>query len=153
MQKVFRDPIYNLITFDKEKDLLLLRLIDTYEFQRLRRIRQLGLSWLTYPTAVHTRFSHSLGVAYLAGKIFDRLKLEEEIEIPEEEEGENYILKREQLKLLLQTGALLHDIGHAPFSHAFEPLMDQDHEDWSVNIIVSPETNINKKIVLLKLIY
>lgn len=145
MQKVFRDPIYNLITFDKEKDLLLLKLIDTYEFQRLRRIRQLGVSWLTYPTAVHTRFSHSLGVAYLAGKIFDQLNLKDEIQF--EDEDDKYTLTRDQLKLLLQTTALLHDIGHGPFSHAFESVMDQDHEDWSVKIITSSETNINKIIL------
>lgn len=145
MKKVFRDPIYNLITFDKEKDLLLLKIIDTYEFQRLRRIRQLGVSWLTYPTAVHTRFSHSLGVAFLAGKIFDKLDLEEEITF-NDEDGEHTLLK-EELKLLLQATALLHDIGHGPFSHAFESVMNQDHEEWSVKIITDESSNVYQLIV------
>ena len=142
MQKVFRDPIYNLIAFDKEKDLLLIRLIDTPEFQRLRRIRQLGVSWITYPTAEHTRFSHSIGTAFLAGKIFDRLELEEQITF-KDEDGD-HTLSRDQLKLLLQTTALLHDIGHGPFSHAFETVMEQDHEEWTVKIITDENTHINQ---------
>ncbi|HHU92450.1 MAG TPA: HD domain-containing protein [Halanaerobiaceae bacterium] len=134
-----------MITFDKEKDLLLLRLIDTPEFQRLRRIRQLGVSWITYPTAEHTRFSHSIGTAFLAGKIFDKLELEEQITF-NDEDGE-HTLSRDQLKLLLQTTALLHDIGHGPFSHAFETVMDQNHEEWSVKIITDKSTHINQVIL------
>ncbi len=145
MKKVFRDPVYNLIFFDKAEDLLLLKLIDTYEFQRLRRIRQLGVSWLTYPTAVHTRFSHSLGVAYLAGEIFDRLNLKDKIEF-EDEDG-LYELKRNELKLLLKTTALLHDIGHGPFSHAFEEVIGQKHEKWSKEIIMNENSSINRIIV------
>ncbi len=148
MEKVFRDPIYGLISFDKEEDLLLLKLIDTYEFQRLRRIRQLGVSWFTYPTAVHTRFSHSIGAAYLAGKVFDRLSLDDKIQF-EDDDG-NYVLSRRELKLLLQTTALLHDIGHGPFSHAFESIINQKHEEWSKKIIQDKDSNINKVILVVK---
>lgn len=146
MKKIFRDPIHGLISFDKEKDKLLLKLIDTYEFQRLRRIRQLGVSWFTYPTAVHTRFSHSIGVAYLAGKIFDRLLLEDPISF--EDDDNRYTLSKSELKLLLQATALLHDIGHGPFSHAFETVTTKKHEVWSSEIIKDESTNVNK--ILMK---
>lgn len=125
---------------------MLLKLIDTYEFQRLRRIRQLGVSWFTYPTAVHTRFSHSIGVAYLAGMIFDKLSLEEEIKF--DDDGDQFVLPRSELKLLLQATALLHDIGHGPFSHAFESVTSKKHEELSCEIIKDKDTNINR--ILLK---
>ena len=142
MQKVFRDPIYKLISFNKKTDTMLLKLIDSYEFQRLRRIRQLGVSWFTYPTAVHTRFSHSIGVAYLAGMIFDKLSLEEEIRF--DDDGDQFVLPRAELKLLLQAAALLHDIGHGPFSHAFESVTSKKHEEWSCEIIRDKDTNVNR---------
>ena len=76
-----------------------LRILDTKEMQRLRRIKQLGFTNLIYPGANHTRFEHSIGTMYLAGKLGNNLNLNEDtIE-------------------LLRTTALLHDIGHAPFSH------------------------------------
>ncbi len=81
-------------------------LVDTPTFQRLRRIKQLAQAWLVYPGAVHTRFSHSLGVMYLMGKIAGKLA------------SEGFI-NRDDLSLL-KVAALLHDVGHTPYSHAIE---------------------------------
>src|SRR3990172_3675408 len=99
--KVIRDPIHDYIELDD----LALSLIDTPQVQRLRRIRQLGFSNLVYPGANHTRFEHSLGVYHLTGHLIDQ--------VDEKEQKE------------LMAAALLHDIGHGPFSHATEELIER----------------------------
>ncbi|WP_054861310.1 hypothetical protein [Gracilibacillus sp. JCM 18860] len=71
--KIIRDPIHNVIQFDKEEDKLLLNLIDSREFQRLRQIKQLGLSAFTYPGAEHTHSAHSLGVTHLMKRFIEKL--------------------------------------------------------------------------------
>ena len=94
--------------------------LDTPEFQRLRRIKQLGLSSLVYPSANHTRFEHSLGVMYLAGQFADSLNLDSE--------------RKKEVRL----AALLHDSGHGPFSHASEVVAEEmglSHEDNSCKVV------------------
>lgn len=71
--KIFRDPVHDIIRFDKEKDKLILKLIDTKEMQRLRRIKQLGFGSYTYPGAEHSRFSYSLGTAHLMKRVIEHL--------------------------------------------------------------------------------
>jgi HD superfamily phosphohydrolase len=101
-----RDPIHGLIALlPKEIDL-----INTTDFQRLRRIRQLAMAFLVYPGTLHTRFDHSIGVMHIAGRICDRLKQFSDIDV-----------ECEQVRL----AALLHDIGHGPFSHVSEHLLDK----------------------------
>ncbi len=139
--KVFRDPIHNLISFDKKEDEPIVKIINSPEFQRLRRIRQLGLSSYTFPTSTHDRFSHSLGVAFLVGEMFDNLKVPEKIEVLTPE-GNDIELDKKQLRLLLKLAGLLHDIGHGPFSHAFEKITDVDHEEMSIRIISNKNGNI-----------
>lgn len=141
LKKVFRDPIYNLISFDKKEDEPILKIINTAEFQRLRRIRQLGLSSYTYPTAVHDRFSHSLGVTYIVGVLFDSLNTPDSIDVTSPT-GDEIKLTGKQLRLLIQLAGLLHDIGHGPFSHAFEKITDVNHEEMSKRIILNKEGNI-----------
>ncbi len=137
--KVFMDPVHGLITFDKERERVLLELIDTPEFQRLRRIRQLGVSYVTFPSAVHTRFSHSLGVCHLAGIYMDKLF---------ETYGDKFFKKSdfERARLLVRTAALLHDIGHGPFSHVFEKALGNGvkHEEWSSKIVSTDTTYVNQ---------
>lgn len=94
-----------------------LKLVDTVEMQRLRRIKQLGFTSLVYPGANHTRFEHSIGTLYLADKLGKRLDLEEDV-----------------IELLRVCG-LLHDIGHAPFSHVSERALEHKHETVTKEII------------------
>jgi len=115
-----RDPIHDLIVFDEkdEVDQLAWRLINTPEFQRLRRIRQLGVSEFVFPGATHTRFTHSIGVYHNARRLV-RLIDEDRIDSPEEP-GRNGTRSSEDRSRVIRVAALLHDIGHGPFSHAFE---------------------------------
>lgn len=94
-----------------------LKIVDTVEMQRLRRIKQLGFTNLVYPGANHTRFEHSIGTLFLANKIGTRLELDEDI------------------VELLRVCGLLHDIGHAPFSHVSERALKHDHETVTKEII------------------
>ncbi len=116
------DPVHGyfyLSTVEKE-------IVDSREFQRLRRIRQLSSAYLTYPSAQHTRFEHSLGTMHLAGKVGVSLK------------NKGYIDSDDKVQLL-RLAALLHDIGHGPFSHLFEEIIafksNGTHEDIGKRII------------------
>lgn len=131
--KHFRDPIYGFITLNKlEKGI-----VDTKIFQRLRKIRQLGTSYLVYPSAHHTRFEHSLGILHASTEMYNSIiRNPENIEILGWDEKD----KEENLKLL-RLASLLHDIGHGPFSHAAEDIFpdNQKHEDYTYRIIVESE--------------
>lgn len=127
------DPICGLIAFrrDVSGDQLAWELVQTSVFQRLRRIRQLGLAELVFPGATHSRFSHSLGVFDTARQILAQLK---------RRLGSAYDEDAGQVALL---AALLHDIGHGPMSHVFERCMGknhQSHEGWSAKIIREEES-------------
>jgi HD superfamily phosphohydrolase len=115
------DPIHDFIrVYDHE-----LQIIDNPIFQRLRRIRQLSGAHLTYPAAQHTRFEHSLGVMHIASQAGQALK-------------EKEVLKFDDIAILRVAG-LLHDIGHGPFSHLFEEIIQKkkiSHEDFGKNIIL-----------------
>lgn len=127
--RLVRDPVYNIYRFEDETDRLALQLVDTPAFQRLRRIKQLGFSDYVYPGASHTRFAHSIGVYATAKKLIKVIEKQSETPL---EPG------HVQVALL---AALLHDIGHGPFSHAFEavhkdqPRLKKKHEEWSASII------------------
>jgi uncharacterized protein len=130
--KIFRDPLYNYIGIDRSRDKWLIDLLDTPEVQRLRRIHQLGVSYLTYPGADHNRLAHSLGVLHLMQHALAHLK-----SICDDEQ-----VNRARAPLL--AAAVVHDVGHGPFSHLFEPCLDIKHEDWSIRMILSEETQVNK---------
>lgn len=125
-----RDPVHGLIVFqhDQPVDQLAWRLIGTPEFQRLRRIRQLGVAEFVFPSATHTRFVHSIGVFHTARGLIEIIRRE----IKEEFDGE-----RADVALI---AALLHDVGHGPFSHTFESVQKhrgvaRKHEHWTADII------------------
>lgn len=124
---IIKDPLYGYIKFGKDVE----KLIDTPEFQRLRRIKQVFGSDFVYPGATHTRAEHSFGTAYLAKKM---VKSIEEKLIKQEDKG-----LTDTEKKAVTLGGLLHDIGHGPFSHAFEPYLaefDLTHEDFTRRIIL-----------------
>ena len=103
--KVIYDVIHGYVKISD----LCLKIIDTPEFQRLRNLKQLGLTYLIFPSANHTRFEHSLGVSYLAGEMLKHLKNKQpELEITEREIE------------LIKIAGLWHDLGHGPFSHFFD---------------------------------
>ena len=134
-EKVFRDPVHNFI---RVQDQVILDLIGTTEFQRLRRIKQLGVASAVFHGAEHSRFSHSLGVYEIARQFADHL----EKFFPSKEPGDGLWDANERLVLL--SAALLHDLGHGPYSHTFEHIFNTDHEAYTQQIILSPETEIHQ---------
>jgi uncharacterized protein len=135
-----RDPVHGLIVFRAKKplDQLAWRLLDTPEFQRLRRIKQLGVSEFVFPNATHTRFAHSIGVFHVARSL---------VGIIDREIGgigQEFDPARAEVAVI---AALLHDLGHGPFSHTFEGVqlsrgLGKRHEQWTADIIRNPDGNI-----------
>lgn len=137
--KMIKDCIYGHIKIPS----LCVKFMDVPEFQRLRRVRQLGVVHYAYPSAVHTRFEHSLGVMHFAGKMVDQLR--------------NYVDISERRKELIQLAGMYHDIGHFAYSHLFDvflakanivepPIMKiHDHEDRSLYFL----RKVNSRLKLL----
>ncbi|MGM0501693.1 MAG: HD domain-containing protein [Bacillota bacterium] len=137
--KIIRDPIHGDIVIEKR----FIDIIDTPEFQRLRRISHLGTANLLFPAAEYSRFSHSLGTFHIMKLIIEHFQqLFKELDLAEE-------LGREEQDLAL-AAALLHDIGHGPLSHTFESLAKSvgsedkyiEHEEWSKKIITAPNSQL-----------
>lgn len=121
----FRDPIHGFIRTDE----LERALISSRPMQRLRFVRQLGLTFLIYPGAEHSRFSHVLGTMHLAGRVYDALASRPDAPL------DPSLTSRQ--RRLVRVAALLHDIGHAPFSHTAEDLFDEpiDHEEMTHRLL------------------
>ncbi|AZP04098.1 HD domain-containing protein [Jeotgalibaca ciconiae] len=137
-EKVFRDPVHGYVHVQHR---VILDLINTKEFQRLRRIKQLGTSSFTFHGAEHSRFNHSLGVYEIARRICD--KFIRNYPSVEPEDG----LWNDRERLVTLCAALLHDVGHGPFSHTFEKIFGTDHEALTIQIITSPDTEINQVLL------
>ena len=133
-EKVFRDPIHEHIHVQHK---VILDLINSREMQRLRRIKQTGASVYTFHAAEHSRFSHSIGVYEVARRICDQFVRN----YPTKEKGDG--LWDDSERLVVLCAALLHDIGHGPYSHAFEKIFHTNHEDITIRIIESEETEVN----------
>ena len=135
IKRIFHDPIHKEIVFDsgKPEELMIMELIDTIAFQRLRRIKQLGAASLLFHGAESSRFTHSIGVFCIARKISQRLI-----------ESKSSFCKN---KFILYGAALLHDLGHGPLSHTSEAIFEHNHEQWSQNLVknYSPINAILKK--------
>jgi len=135
-----RDPVYGFVRFSELEK----HVIAQPAFQRLRRIHQLGFSYLVYPGACHTRFEHSVGVMHLASLMFEAITARDEnkILLKAELNYDDHSLARD--KDLIRLAGLLHDVGHAPFSHVSEAIMPLNpstnegfkHEDYSESIIM-----------------
>lgn len=132
--KIFNDPIYGFITIPNA---LIFDLIEHKYFQRLRRITQMGMSYLVYPGAHHTRFHHALGCMHLMQKAVNVLRFKG-VAISEDEENAVYI------------AILLHDIGHGPFSHAMEHSIvnNVSHEEISLLFMQQLNKEFNSKLTL-----
>ena len=112
--EILRDPVWNNIRIDQ----LTLELVDTEVFQRLRYVRQLGWTYLVYPGATHSRFEHALGTHHLSRRTLALLcEAEDSVSISEVDQA------------IVRSAALLHDVGHYPFSHALEEIGALHHED------------------------
>ena len=125
--KVLKDPVHSYIHINYE---VVWNCLDSKEFQRLRRIRQLGGDFQVYPTAEHSRFSHSLGVYEIVRRMVTEIK-SLSMELSEYD------------KICVMLAGLLHDVGHGPFSHAFEHITNHSHEDYTAKIILG-ETELNQ---------
>jgi uncharacterized protein len=124
-----RDPVHGFIRADP----LEAALIASRPFQRLRFIHQLGFTFLVYPGAEHSRFGHALGAMHLAGRVYDALCAKGDGLLPS---GATAVERR-----LVRAAALLHDLGHAPFSHSAEELFEAgiDHEEMTRRLLQTPE--------------
>lgn len=131
-EKLIRDPVHDVIAFrtDREPDALLFRLINAAEFQRLRRIRQLGFASLAYPGADHSRYSHSLGVVETARQMIGQLRQSIHID--------------PRAEVVCLSACLLHDLGHGPFSHVFERISGFDHEGVTCRIVEDPASEVHQ---------
>lgn len=135
-----RDPVHGLIVFSLERlDQLAWSLLDTPEMQRLRRIKQLGMSEFVFPGATHSRFAHSVGVFHTARALVGIIarELPTAIDKPRSE--------------VAVVAALLHDVGHGPLSHTFEDVQKgrgqkKRHEEWSADIITNPNGHLFPKL-------
>jgi len=127
-EKVFKDPVHKYIYV---QDQTIWNLINSKEFQRLRRIRQLGTTFLTFHGAEHSRFSHSLGVYEITRKIISQFERAHCADWPVDQ------------RLLCLCSGLLHDLGHGPFSHSIEQTFTTHHEDWTVRILLG-DTEVNR---------
>lgn len=131
-KRVFRDAIHDYIQVNH---LLIWRLINSKEMQRLRRIKQLGGTYQVFQSAEHSRFVHSLGVYQVVRKMLSA------------ECFENHLSDYDQLCVMC--AGLLHDIGHGPFSHSFEGVFQENHEDMTVKLILG-DSEVN---AILKDVY
>ncbi|MDB4912502.1 MAG: metal-dependent phosphohydrolase sub protein [Gemmatimonadetes bacterium] len=124
MDEIIRDPLWNNIRIDP----LAMRLVDTRAFQRLRYVRQLGLAYFVYPGASHSRFEHALGAYHLARRTLNQFA----------DRGNEPQVDRDSA-MLVRCAALLHDIGHYPFSHALEEIGALHHEEVARPLIMGGE--------------
>lgn len=136
---ILRDPVHGLVSFEADELSIVPRLMQAEEVQRLRRIRQLGLTSLAYPGADHTRFSHAIGAAHVMSRFIGRLRqIHGELPVAQR-------LTSEQVRDAV-AAAFLHDLGHGPLSHLFEEAVPAGpgHEVWTVRIVLDPSTAVHR---------
>lgn len=135
---ILRDPVHGLVDFEGDAEVVVSALLRTREVQRLRRIRQLGLASLVFPGAEHSRFAHAVGAAHVMTRLQQRIRAVHEA-LPIERR-----LDREAARDAV-AAALLHDLGHGPFSHLFEEVQPgaRHHEAWTADILRDPGTEVN----------
>lgn len=148
---IITDPVHQVLNLgsDSRSRKAFKDVVDTPSFQRLRRITQLGLASYVFPGALHSRFLHSLGVIYLAHTVLRHLRERAA------QEDESEVAQLNELELEVKICALLHDVGHGPFSHSFENVLKSIaeikdpplHEDWTAAIITGEQSDIRRALV------
>ena len=136
---ILRDPVHGLVSFEAPEERIVTMLMDTAEVQRLRRVRQLGVTALAFPGAEHTRFGHAVGSAFVMKRLLARLR-DLDDELPP---AQRVTEARAQDAL---AAALLHDVGHGPLSHLFEDAVRgiPHHEEWTARIVLDPSTEVHR---------
>jgi hypothetical protein len=138
---ILRDPVHGLVSFENDEEAIVPALLEAAEVQRLRRIRQLGLTSYAYPGADHTRFSHAVGAAFVMTRFIRRMRSVDH-DLPYWQR-----MTTERAREAL-AAALLHDLGHGPFSHLFEDaLPGPRHEDWTTRVLLDPSTEVHRILV------
>jgi uncharacterized protein len=141
---ILRDPVHGLVSFESEEERVVERLIDTPEIQRLRRIRQLGVTSVAFPGAEHSRFAHAVGSAFVMKLLLARLRaIQSDLPFWQQVTSDR---ARDAL-----AAALLHDVGHGPLSHLFEDAIPgvPEHEEWTVRVILDPSTKVHEVLAAL----
>lgn len=136
---ILRDPVHGLISFEGEVEGVVERLLATREVQRLRRIRALGHASLAFPGAEHSRFAHAVGSAHVMKRYLDRVRRLAS-DIPKSDRIDDDMAK------VALAAALLHDVGHGPFSHTFEAVLPEAkaHEEWTSAIVLDPDSQVHQ---------
>lgn len=136
---ILRDPVHGLVAFEGPTERLVVALLGTREVQRLRQVRQLGFTSLAFPGAEHSRFTHAIGTAHVMVRLLDRLcpglaALPPDQRIDSEAAADAV------------AAALLHDLGHGPFSHLWEVLLPEAprHEQWTTDILLDDGTDVHR---------
>ncbi|UCH28543.1 MAG: HD domain-containing protein [Myxococcales bacterium] len=138
---ILRDPVHGLIAFEGMAERVVRSLLDTREVQRLRRVRQLGLASLVFPGAEHTRFAHAIGTAHVMQALQQRIDACSD-ELPPDQRLDD------EARADGLAAALLHDLGHGPFSHLFEEVLPhaRHHELWTKDILLDPSTEVHQTL-------
>ncbi|MBK8261467.1 MAG: HD domain-containing protein [Nannocystis sp.] len=141
---ILRDPVHGLISFTGPVESIVVRLIDCREVQRLRRIRALGLASLAYPGGEHSRFAHAVGSAHVMKRYLDRVRALA-LELPAHDRID------EESAMVGLAAALLHDLGHGPFSHTFEAVIPgaRRHELWTSQILLDPASEVHQVLATI----
>ncbi len=136
---ILRDPVHGLVAFEGPEEQIVEALLDTSEVQRLRRVRQLGVTSLAFPGAEHSRFAHALGAAFVMKLLLARLRVIHGV-LPESQR-----ITSETAREAL-AAAFLHDLGHGPLSHLFEEAIPgaPEHETWTKQIVLDPSTDVHR---------
>jgi len=141
---ILRDPIHGLVAFEAEEERVVDRLIDTPEVQRLRRVRQLGVTSVAFPGAEHSRFAHAIGAAHVMKLLIARLRaIHGELPFWQQVTTDR---ARDAL-----AAAFLHDVGHGPFSHLFEDAIPgtPHHEAWTERVVLDAGTEVHQVLTRL----
>jgi uncharacterized protein len=138
---ILRDPVHGLVAFEGNAERVMAPLLDTREVQRLRNVRQLGFTSLAFPGAEHSRFAHCLGAAHVMVRLLARIRDVQAVlpvELRADDEAEADAL----------AAALLHDLGHGPFSHLSEEVLPhaRHHEAWTADIVRDPDTDVHRAL-------